>query len=230
MLSERQQLILKLIVEHFVATAEPIGSKFLVEECGLDVSGATVRNEMRDMEERGFLNHPHTSSGRMPSEAGYRYYIAHIMQPMNIVKKDADAIQTFLKEEDGRRAVKQIAKYIAEKTNNAVIVAFGNDAIYYTGMSYLFAQPEFRDYAYMVKASTIFDQCEERIDDVIEMFNLEPRVLIGNENPFGQMTSMVGIKMGDVLFTVLGPMRMDYARAHGYATFISGLIDTEFTD
>ncbi len=224
MLNERQQLILRLIIEHFIMNAEPIGSRFLVEECGLEVSGATVRNEMRDMEEQGFLTHSHTSSGRMPTTAGYRYYIDQIMKPMHIGKEDSDQIAELLRSGEGTRAVKNIAKYIAEKTNNAVIVAFGSDALYYTGMSHLFAQPEFRDYAYLVKASTIFDQCEERIDDVIEMFTHEPRVLIGDENPFGQMTSMVGIKMGDVLFTMLGPMRMDYARAHGYATFISSLI------
>ena len=81
MLETRKEKILGLIVDSYTQNAEPVGSKFLVEECGLEVSGATVRNEMRDLEEQGYLTHPHTSSGRMPTEIGYQYYVEHIMKP-----------------------------------------------------------------------------------------------------------------------------------------------------
>lgn len=80
MLTERQELILKAIVEEFVDTAEPIGSKTLVETYGLNYSSATIRNEMNYLENAGYLEKTHTSSGRIPSINGYRYYVENLLQ------------------------------------------------------------------------------------------------------------------------------------------------------
>lgn len=78
-LSERQQRILKLIIQEYIEHGSPIGSKKLVEQSGLGVSSATVRNEMARLEELGYLDHPHTSAGRMPTEKGYRYFVERLM-------------------------------------------------------------------------------------------------------------------------------------------------------
>jgi heat-inducible transcriptional repressor len=74
-LSERQRDILRRVVEEYVATSQPVGSKTLVERAGLDVSSSTVRNELAELERLGLLTHPHTSAGRVPTEAGYRIYV-----------------------------------------------------------------------------------------------------------------------------------------------------------
>src|SRR5580765_1341886 len=74
-LSGRQTGILRQVVEEFVATGQPVGSKTLVERGGLGVSPSTVRNELADLERLGLLTHPHTSAGRVPTEAGYRVYV-----------------------------------------------------------------------------------------------------------------------------------------------------------
>ena len=73
-MTERKIKLLKLIIENYIKTAEPIGSKFLANSGDLDVSAPTVRNEMRELESEGFLTHPHTSAGRIPTEEGYRFY------------------------------------------------------------------------------------------------------------------------------------------------------------
>ena len=78
-LTPRQETILELIIREFVATAEPVGSKRLVEAYGLDVSPATVRNEMKRLEQMGYLTHPHTSAGRVPTHQGYRYFVQHLL-------------------------------------------------------------------------------------------------------------------------------------------------------
>ena len=75
-LTERQQRILELIIQHYVSANRPVGSKALVEP--LDVSSATIRNDMVVLEEAGLITSPHTSAGRIPTEAGYRYYVQHI--------------------------------------------------------------------------------------------------------------------------------------------------------
>ena len=76
----RRERVLKLIVEHFIKTAEPVGSRTLIEEYDLNYSGATIRAEMNSLEQEGYLEKTHTSSGRVPSSKGYRYYIEHLRE------------------------------------------------------------------------------------------------------------------------------------------------------
>ena len=80
MLTERQKTILDLVVRGYIVTAVPVGSKALVGQPGLNVSSATIRYEMASLEEAGYLTHPHTSAGRVPTEKGYRYFVEHLME------------------------------------------------------------------------------------------------------------------------------------------------------
>ena len=73
-LTERKRAILRLLVEEYIATGEPVGSKGLVERSGLTISASTVRNELAELESLGLLTHPHTSAGRVPTDSGYRFY------------------------------------------------------------------------------------------------------------------------------------------------------------
>ena len=79
LLSDRQRDILRLVVEEYVATGQPVGSKGLVERAGLGVSPSTVRNELAELERVGLLTHPHTSAGRVPTESGYRIYVDELL-------------------------------------------------------------------------------------------------------------------------------------------------------
>jgi len=79
-LSERQREILIRVVEEYVATGQPVGSKYLVERAGMRVSPATVRNELAELERLGLLTHPHTSAGRVPTDRGYRYYVDRLLE------------------------------------------------------------------------------------------------------------------------------------------------------
>lgn len=92
MISERQEKLLQLIIEDYIKTARPIGSKSLCEI--LDCSSATIRNEMSYLEDMGLLEKTHTSSGRVPSEKGYRYYVDNIMKPRELDKKDVMELET----------------------------------------------------------------------------------------------------------------------------------------
>ena len=74
-LGERKKLILKAIIDSHIANGEPVGSKTLTQNKQINCSSATIRNEMAELEELGYLEQPHTSSGRIPSEAGYRFYV-----------------------------------------------------------------------------------------------------------------------------------------------------------
>ena len=83
-LSERKKKILRAVVESYIQTAEPVGSKALAQLAGLKVSSATIRNELADLTELGYLEQPHTSAGRVPSPKGYRLYVNELMEEQRL--------------------------------------------------------------------------------------------------------------------------------------------------
>lgn len=92
MLSERRKELLKLIVEEYIKTANPVGSSLLCDK--LNCSSATIRNEMASLEDMGYLEKTHTSSGRVPSEIGYRYYVDNLMEPKKMTGEEVLKLQT----------------------------------------------------------------------------------------------------------------------------------------
>ncbi len=97
-LTGRQQEILRLVVQEYVTTAAPVGSRTLVRKYGLDVSPATVRNEMNVLEALGFLAQPHTSAGRVPTELGYRYYVERLAEPSELSPQERARIRQALRQ------------------------------------------------------------------------------------------------------------------------------------
>lgn len=218
----RQEKLLELIINNYIKTAEPVGSKFVVEIGDLDVSAPTIRNEMRELEEQGFLTHPHTSAGRIPTEKGYQYYVENIMETKVIDKKYKEELLKLIdKEENKIKNVKSVAKKMAELANNAVIVAFNLDNIYYTGISNLFSQSEFLDKNNLSAISTMFDQCEYSLEGLFQTIGGDVSILIGQNNPFGSACGLVACKLTDnTLIALVGPMRMDYTESVSLVNFI----------
>jgi len=97
MLSKRKQQILKAIVDAHISHGEPVGSKFLSQDVGISASSATIRNEMAELEEMGYLIQPHTSSGRVPSVQGYRYYVDALVKQYAETKNEIDEINERLR-------------------------------------------------------------------------------------------------------------------------------------
>ena len=114
-LTERKKRILRAIIETYIATAEPVGSKAVAERAGLDVSSATIRNEMADLTEMGYLEQPHTSAGRVPSPAGYRLYVNELMDQHQLTIQETqrinDALQVKMEELD--RVIDQAGKVLS---------------------------------------------------------------------------------------------------------------------
>jgi len=127
MLSKRQELILKLTVEEYVKTADPVGSRTLSEL--LEVSSATIRNEMANLEELGYLEKTHTSSGRIPSDFGYHYYIETILSDKDNFTDSFTVIDELFSNKDIKRdeAIKQAMNLLSQMTNYTTI-ALGRSA------------------------------------------------------------------------------------------------------
>lgn len=119
----RRDYILKLIVEYFIKNATPVGSQTLIEEYNLDVSSATIRNEMFSLERDGFLEKTHTSSGRVPSTKGYRYYIKHLRDE-SVDVKIKNEIATLLSEKalTAEQVISQSCQILSHMTNLASVV------------------------------------------------------------------------------------------------------------
>jgi transcriptional regulator of heat shock response len=218
----RKERLLKCIVENYIETAEPIGSQFLLEKTDFDLSAATLRNEMRELEEEGYLTHPHTSAGRIPTEAGYRYYIETFLHTPRTKKSE----MARLKGASRREGLKGMGRAAADMTENAVIIALNPDSVYYTGISRLFTQPEFHDYAHTVEMSELFERFEARMDDLFAMAAKgDIRALVGDANPLGSACGAVVARLGnDALIVMVGPMRMDYEQGMRIARTIQELI------
>lgn len=122
MINKRQEELLKLIVEEYIKTARPIGSKSLCES--LNCSSATIRNEMSFLENLELLEKTHTSSGRVPSEKGYRYYVDHIMKPKELTGEDVLKLQTIFNNKSLilSDAIVKSMEIISELTNYTSIV------------------------------------------------------------------------------------------------------------
>ena len=123
-LSDRQSRILEAIVGEYVDSAQPVGSQYLVRKYGLRVSSATIRNEMSELEEEGYLSHPHTSSGRVPTDKGYRYFVEWLMREEEVPWQVQQTIRhQFHQVEQGQEAwVHLAASVLAQTVENAAVV------------------------------------------------------------------------------------------------------------
>ena len=129
MLNDRKKKILQLIIEDYISTAEPVGSRTIARKYDLGISPATIRNEMSDLELLGYLEQPHTSAGRIPSAQAYRFYVDSLIEPGSLTDNDMALINGWYKER--RRSIDDIfqstAKILSRMTQNVSMVLANKD-------------------------------------------------------------------------------------------------------
>ena len=136
-LSERKIKILDAIIRNYLETGEPVGSRTISKYTDLNLSSATIRNEMSDLEELGYIVQPHTSAGRIPSDKGYRLYVDHLMQEKD---REISEMKEFVieKTEKMEQVLKQVAKLLANNTNYATMISapsYSNNKIKFIQLS-----------------------------------------------------------------------------------------------
>ena len=121
-LDERKKKILKVIIQNYMETGEPVGSRTISKDPDLKLSSATIRNEMSDLEEMGYIIQPHTSAGRIPSDKGYRLYVDYLMQEKD---REVTELQELMVQRTDRleSVLKQVVKILANDTNYATMVS-----------------------------------------------------------------------------------------------------------
>ncbi len=213
MLSQRQRAILSALVKEYLKTAQPVSSGMLAKTSRLGVSSATVRNEMAELEEQGFIVQPHTSAGRIPTEAAYELELADL-KASNPKLKPIELNQLDRLFAHNETAYKAVAKMMADLSNGAVFWAFSKNDLYHTGLANLFSHPEFKQLETVYDISVVIDQLEEIIARIFERLDYGEHVLIGSQNPFGAFLSTALIKYQNQgvsgVCGLIGPVRMDY--------------------
>lgn len=223
-MNPRQKQLFRYIVEEYVKTAVPVGSKLIVDRYLKNVSSATIRNDMMELEKLGLISQPHTSAGRIPTEKGYRQYVEeNVDLDGELSKKERDKILAFVETGfvcplDKLRCfvstdadeIKVLAKILAEKSGLCVVVGFNKNNFYYTGLSNLFSQPEFKDLNLVYNLSNVIDHLDEVMMRVYNEVNNKIQIKIGNENLFSNDCACVMIKVKNILLGIVGPVRMNY--------------------
>lgn len=214
-MEERQENLLKYLIEEFYKTAQPIGSSLLVNKYYPDLSSATIRNEMAELEKEKYIIQPYTSAGRIPTEKAYLYYLDHLLKQKKLTKNRCDTIDEIFKiRGEMRDNIKKISKLIAAMSSEMVFVAFDKYDFYYTGISNLLGKPEFHSQNLILNISKVIDHFDEVLENIFNKIKYGVAVLIGSQNPFSANCSAViakyTIKGADQLLGILGPMRMNY--------------------
>lgn len=220
-MNTRQAKLLSAIIDQFIRTAEPVGSLNLLSSREFQVSGATLRNEMRLLCQEGYLEQPHVSAGRIPTAKGYQLYVQEFIEPtkeMQKVRKNFDRLkQAYIRRKDQEKVYEGVTLLSHMIPNVAFATVPHKDMVYYLGLANTLRQPEFVQSPAL--ATGVVEVLESGLSKILEAVDLDDRVhtYIGDAHllPQIQSCSML-VTRYDLRGThgaigILGPMRMDYA-------------------
>jgi len=240
MLTERQEKLLNILIDVYIKTAEPVSSKSLEKSRFFDVSSATLRNEMNELEQMGYLAQLHTSGGRVPTDKGYRFYVDIITDteecdiPIAWQKK-IDSILSAIGS-DPHYINKTVAQLMSDLSDNVVIAGIAEDEDFYkTGLASLFEHPEFKEMDRVFNLMSFFDEFDRIFDQMEREFfgdigrnklfeDLNIFIGIENKIPAVQeetiMTSRYDLPENIIgSLTLIGPTRMDYKKNIGLVRY-----------
>ncbi len=223
----RQTAILSFIVELYAKTAEPVGSQALVDS--LEASSATIRADMAELENQGYIMQPHISAGRVPTDKGYRAYV----NAMEDARADGRVSQAIAKRVRGAgeidQAIKQAAESLSEVTRNVGLATTG-EGLFFTGLASLFGQPEFFGGSGAYEVARLLDNLDEWLNEAAPEDRIS--VFIGHENPIGKSSnaSLIIARFASPLSDrsyvgVLGPTRQNYPRVIGLVDYTGRLLE-----
>ena len=237
-ITERQKQILCQIIEEYAETASPVGSVTMAKL--FDVSPATIRAEMARLEALGLIAQPHTSAGRVPTDAGYRFYVN------GLERGDSDMSDSEVKQKSFERgthaievriaaqsqadaAIRRAVDSLVELTGNLGLATIGGQ-LYLSGISQLFTQPEFVDTRRVQAVAKLLDNLEPWLREAAPGEPLN--IFIGQENPIGRNSevSLIISKFRSPFsdrsyIGVLGPTRQNYSRVMSLVRYTGNMLE-----
>ncbi len=237
-ITPRQREILCQIIEEYAETAAPVGSVMMAKL--FHVSPATIRAEMAKLENLGLIAQPHTSAGRVPTDAGYRYYVNNlegredISDRAEIEKKSFErgrhAIEVRVSaQSQADAAIRRAVDSLVELTGNLGLATIGGQ-LYLSGLTRLFTQPEFMDARRVQAVAKLLDNLEPWLREAAPGEPLN--IFIGQENPIGKNSevSLIISKFRSPFsdrsyIGVLGPTRQNYARVMSLVKYAGNMLE-----
>lgn len=234
-MNTRQQKILSSVIEEYTNTAIPVSSEVLVKKYNLKVSSATIRNDMAELEKEGYLYQPHISSGRIPTDKGYRYFVEEIMKDKELTKDEQKKLQKELLKLKAKntRLERTVAKLLSGFSGALAITgATSKEEFYESGMTKLLEQPEFKNIDEICKLAEVLDVVDEKFEEIAKnLKENETKIFIGKENPIDEISScsmMVTpykLKSGEKgILALIGPKRMRYAKNKSLIEYMKKLL------
>ena len=205
-MTERQSDILNKLIVEYVDLAKPISSQLLEKRHDFGVCSATLRNEMQELTEKGFLCQPHTSAGRVPTDKGYRFFVDRLLGK---IERDiaVEPIEVSLLQRPRKTDFyRDITKFLAEESSNLALGYWPEeDVLWKEGWGEIFQEPEFSEVGFAAEFGRMINDFEENIESIISP---DIQVYIGRETPFSRAKDFSIITTS--VFAILGPKRMDY--------------------
>jgi heat-inducible transcriptional repressor len=222
-LTQRQKKLLEIVIREYIENAQPISSKLIEEEYRLGISPATIRAELYNLVERGYLYQPHTSAGRIPTDKGYRFFVDFLTEKeiKKLESKIVREIQRMQREVEGRvRFIHEFTRFLAHASSSLTISYLPKENILLKeGWGELFNDPEFDDAKKVRSFMNMVSDFEENIDSLLPEKGIEhTRVYIGKEAPFSKrndftiLISPCKILRRKGIVAVMGTKRMAYDR------------------
>ena len=233
-LTERQEKLLRIIVEDYIETTEPVGSETIVKKYDLGVSPATIRNEMVELAKQGFIKKAYSSSGRVPTSLGFRYYIKVLMPEKKVPVSSEVALRQRLYERrfQENNLIKDAVTALAHETKKMAMGTIEEGPFYYAGVANILDAPEFYDIDLTRTVLGLIDQDQLMRDILSKVISEETvSVLIGNESgmetlhPCSIVFSRYQLGKRQGYLGILGPSRMRYPTIMPTVGYISSLIE-----
>ena len=234
-MTDRQAKILDTIIREYVKTAEPVSSAWLAEECGFDCSPATLRAEMNTLEEEGYLQQPHTSAGRIPTDQAYRSFVNNLLaeKQSELPEKDKQLIdRTITPAKDNPYQLSHnLAKTIAQLTDQLAISGIvDTNEFFKSGFNNIFSSPEFQLGREWGQFGSLFDEFEDFYRALLgDIPDDGVTIYIGEETPAEEtqdesvIITRYPLPNGlEGLSAVIGPTRMRYGRNLAVLKYING--------
>ena len=233
---QRRDLVLGIVVGEYIKTVSPVSSGFIMRDYLSGISSATIRNILAELEEEGFLTHPHTSAGRVPTQEGYRYYVDNLMNEIQLLEEEKERIRRRYEKErkDLEAILEKTSEVISDLTQYTSIISIDgcDDKIFCRGTSYVVEYPDSNDIS---KIKSILSALEEK-ERILKVINrkIEKRIkiYIGYETACSQIdncslaVSKYRAKNGlSGRIAILGPTRMKYPRVVSALDYFSNLIE-----
>ena len=231
----RKDRILSITVDQYIKTVTPVSSSLIAKEFPLDLSSATIRNILAELEEEGLLTHPHTSAGRIPTERGYRYYVDNLMDQIQLLEEEKRRIkEEYIRDRfELNSLLDRVSQTLSRTTQYTSIVSIdGEDRIYCQGTNYIVEYPDYNDIQKIQNILRALDEKEALLEIINKDLQKKIDIYIGRElacrdiNSCSLVVSKYETKKGPSgRIAVLGPTRMDYSRVVSAVDYITKIME-----